>query len=175
MNIRFDIKGVERVLSYFLDITNNVPHVAVNAIAEYLRQKLAIPSPYKYASRAQAYGSTGAKFKNGNPVPDGYFSAKQFFYVMARIADGTITPGTENRTGKSSRAWTYLPIKAGQTTGYITNKTAGAYYTMSDVGQARQPANVGWLKSSMVIAANIKGAFAAAIAAVKLYLQSKGK
>lgn len=175
MNIRFEIKGVERIRSYFLDITNNVPHVAINAIAEYLRQKLAVPSPYKYASRARAYGSTGAKFENGNPVPDGYFSAKQFRYVMARIADGTITPGTENRTGASSKAWTYKPVQAGQTTGYILNASKGAYYTMSDVGQARQPANVGWLKSSFVIAANIKEAFNAARAAVKLYLQSKGK
>ena len=175
MNIRFNIKGVEQARSYLLEITNIVPHVAINAIAEYLKQKLATPSPYKYASRARAYGSTGAKFANGNPVPDGYFSAKQFRYVMARIADGMITPGTENRTGASAKAWTYKPIPAGQTTGYILNASAGAYYTMSDVGQARQPANVGWLKSSMVIAANIKGAFDAAIAAVKIYLQSKKK
>jgi hypothetical protein len=173
MNIRFTIKGVDKTISYLLDIGGNVPHVAINAIAEYLKIKLMIPAPYKYASRARAYGNTGATFANGNPVPDGYFSAKQFRYVMSRIADGTITPGTENRTGASSRAWVYLPIKAGQTTGYIMNKSAGAYYTMSDEGQARQPANVGWLKSSQVIAANIKGALATAIVAVRAYLKSK--
>ena len=173
MKIRFDIKGVEQVRTYLLNVAAYVPHVAINAIAEFLRLKLAIPHPYKYASRARAYGSTGAKFANGSPVPDGYFSAKQFFYVMAKIADGTITPGTENRTGKSSKAWTYEPIKAGQTKGYILNPSPGAYYTMSDTGQARQPANVGWLKSSMVIAANIKGAFDAAIAAVNKHLKSK--
>jgi len=177
MQIRFKIEGLENIRSFFLDVSRTVPHVVINAIAEHLKNALQQDrAQYKYISRASAYGSTGATFENGNPVPDGYFSAKQFRYVMAKITDGTMTPGTENRTGKSAAGWGYNPIAEGENTGYITNQTPGAYYTTSDIGQARQPAKVGWLKNSIVIAKNIVGALSAAKDAVdKFIISSKGK
>lgn len=172
MNVRFEITGVKQVKVYIDKVASGVSHIAINAVARLFKVKLKVDQPYKYASRAGAYGYTGAKFENGRPVPAGYFSAKQFRYV-AYITHGFTDRGSK-RTGKSSAAWTYKDISAGDKTGYIMNPSPGAYFTRSDYGQARQPADVGWKRVSIIIAENIAEASRAAIAAVNAYLkQSK--
>jgi hypothetical protein len=176
MQINFRIRGVEAVQSFLRAIPRGAVRVALQAFSEYVvgneQHGLRHAEPYKYASRARAYGYTGAKFENGNPVPAGYFSAKQFRYVMAKIASGEMTPGTENRTGKSTAAWQAVP----RNDGYrytLSNGERGAYYTRDDKGQARQPANVGWRKVSQVVTDNYLGGIRSAVAAVKKFLASK--
>jgi len=175
MMINFKIRGVEKVQEYLASLPYGVTKIALTALTEYVigdeTHGLKHPDPYKYASRAKAYGYTGAKFENGNPVPAGYFSAKQFRYVAA-ITKGFTMRG-ENRTGNSTDAWQYVEVSPYNIK--IVNPEPGAYWTRDDSGQARQPANVGWRKVSAVIEANIKGAMKHATAEVNNYLKSKGK
>jgi len=176
MKVRFSIRGIDKVKAYLASVPRGTMRVALDAIARWLigdsQGGLMHPEPYKYASRAKAYGYTGAKFKNGARVPAGYFSAKQFFYVAA-ITHGFTDRGSK-RTSESSDAWTYKPTETNKGYSYrLINDTPGAYYTRDDYGQAQQPANVGWLKVSKVVAKNIAGALRAAIAAVNAHLKSK--
>lgn len=175
MNISFKVRGVEKVQSYLESLPYGVMKIALTAITQYIigdnTHGLKHPDPYKYTSRAKAYGFTGATFENGNPVPDGYFSAKQFRYVAA-ITKGFTMRGS-NRTGKSTDAWQYVEITPYRYA--INNPEPGSYWTRDDYGQAQQPANVGWRKVATVIESNIKGAMRHANAEINKYLKSKGK
>ena len=166
MNVRFDITGVQEVKVYIDKVASGVSHIAVNAVAKLFKIELQKDQEYKYASRKGAYGKVSS-----DGAPDGYFSWKQFRYV-AWLTHGFTDRGSK-RTGKSSNAWSYKDISAGTTTGYIMNPSTGAYYTRSDYGQARQPANVGWKKVSVIIAENIAEAGRAAIKAISDFLRKK--
>jgi hypothetical protein len=166
--IKFTVRGIEELKAYFKQLPYGTLREALRAVTEYLigneSHGLKHPDPYKYVSRAAAYGVV----KDG--VPAGYFSMKQFRYVMARIADGSITPGQSKRTGDSTDAWQYVQVSDYQYT--ITNPEPGAYWTRDDYGQARQPGMVGWRKVAQVIADNLEGAMRAANAAVSKWLKS---
>ena len=166
MNVRFDITGVQEVKVYIDKVASSVSHIAINAVARLFKIELQKDQEYKYASRKGAYGKVSS-----DGAPDGYFSWKQFRYV-AWLTHGFTDRGSK-RTGKSSNAWSYKDISAGATTGYIMNPSTGAYYTRSDYGQARQPANVGWKKVSVIIAENIAEAGRAAIKAISDFLRKK--
>jgi hypothetical protein len=174
MQVNFKVRGVEAVQAFMRSVPYGAVKVALKAFSEYVlgdeRHGLRHPDPYKYASRARAYGSTGATFENGAPVPDGYFSAKQFRYVAA-ITHGFTDRGP-HRTGESTRAWQAVPRNNGyQYT--LKNDTTGGYFTRHETRQARQLKNVGWRKVSAVLAANYLGGIKAAIAAVKKFLKTK--
>ena len=167
MNIRFNITGVQQVKVHIDKVASGVSHIAINAVAKLFKIELQKDQEYKYASRKGAYGAVSS-----DGAPDGYFSWKQFRYVAWKTKG--FTDIGNKRTGKSSNAWSYKDISAGERTGYIMNPSTGAYYTRSDYGQARQPANVGWKKVSVIIAENLAGALKAARVAVSQYLkQSK--
>ena len=174
MKVRFSIRGVEAVQAFLRSVPYGATKVALAAFSEYIvgnkSHGLRHPDPYKYASRAKAYGNTGARFENGRPVPDGYFSAKQFRYVAA-ITHGFKDRGSK-RTGESTDAWQAVP----RNDGYrytLTNNTPGGYWTRDETRQARQLGNVGWRKVSDVLADNYLGGIRAAIAAVNAHLKSK--
>lgn len=178
MNISFKIRNVEKVEKFLNSLPYGVKRVALEALSMWLvgdsQSGLRHPEPYKYVSRKSAYGYTGAKFESGKPVPAGYFSAEQYRYVMARIASGDIKPGQNNRTGKSTDAWTYAPTSKGKDYRYrLINNTPGAYYTRDDKGQARQPAKVGWWNVSKVVQKNLSDAIKAAKVAVNQFLAEK--
>lgn len=165
MNIRFEPpKGIKEVKVYIENISDNVSHVAVNAVARLFKIELQVDQAYKYASRRGAYGKVSS-----DGAPDGYFSWKQFRYVAWKTKG--FTDIGNKRTGASSDAWHYADINAGEKTGYIMNPSKGAYYTRSDYGQARQPANVGWKKISVILAENIAEAAQAALKAVSDFLK----
>jgi|SRR5262245_44719057 len=172
------IRNLKKVQDFLATVPYGATKIAIQAIAEYLigdeTHGLKHDAPYKYKSRAQAYGQTGATFENGNPVPAGYFSAEQFRFVMARIARGQITPGTPNRTGATADAYTYKPTNGGYGA-TIENKSQGGYFTQHNTGQAAQPALVGWRKTAQNINENIKGALRHADAAVNAWMKNKGK
>jgi hypothetical protein len=134
--------------------------VAIEAFTIYVvgndRHGLKHYEPYKYVTRAKAYGQT---FK----------SDKQRRWFWANGGPAMIG---NNRTGMTAKNWGYNITKGGYGA-TITNPTEGAYYTRSDKGQARQPALVGWRKSLAVIKANMAGAIRSAQAAVNRYLASK--
>jgi len=174
MKVRFSIRGIDKVKAYLASVPRGTMRVALDAIARWLigdsQGGLMHPEPYKYASRAKAYGYTGAKFENGARVPAGYFSAKQFRYVAA-ITHGFKDRGSK-RIGESTDAWQAVP----RNDGYrytLTNNTPGGYWTRDETRQARQLGNVGWRKVSDVLADNYLGGIRAAIAAVNAHLKSK--
>lgn len=175
MQIKFIPRGIDKVKAYLKSLPRGVKKVAEEALSKYLigakPHGLMHYSPYKYVTRKRAYGSTGATFENGSPVPPGYFSKEQFRYVMAMIAEGRIDPGVPHRTGKGQRGWKLVET----TKNYqIVNKEVSMYYSMSDKGQARLNKLAGWRLVSAAIKANLVGAFKAANAAVKKFLKSKG-
>lgn len=176
MQINFRIRGVEAVQSFLRAIPRGAVRVALQAFSEYIvgneQHGLRHAEPYKYASRADAYGSTGATFENGKPVPDGYFSAKQFRYVAWKTKG--FTDLGDKRTGKSTAAWKAEPRNDGYRYS-LTNNEPGGYYTRHETRQARQLGNVGWRKVSQVVADNYLGGIRSAVAAVKKFLAQKTK
>jgi hypothetical protein len=165
MKINYKIRGVEKVKAYLKTVPRGTMRVAMDAIAQWLigdsQKGLMHPEPYKFVSRKSAYGFS-------------FFTAKQRNWFFWALNSGQIDPGKNNRTGESESAWTFQPTET--TKGYnyrLQNDTPGAWFTRSDTGQARQPAKVGWLKVSEVVAKNMAGAIRAAKSAVKAYLQSR--
>ena len=165
MQVKFRIRGVEAVQAFLRAVPREAVKVALEAFTEYVigndAHGLKHNEPYKYVTRKSAYGFS-------------FFTDKQRRWFFWALKEGIIDPGSGKRTGETSAAWKAEP----RNDGYrytITNNTAGGYYTRDDKGQARQPAKVGWRKVSDVVAANYLGGIRAAIAAVKIHLQSKGK
>jgi len=169
--IRYTIRGNEKVQAFLRSVPRGTIRTAIVGIVEYLigneQHGLKHEPPYKYVSRAQAYGKV-------SDAPAGYFSWAQFRYIMARISDGSIQPGQNNRTHETSQGYGSVETKGGYGAS-ITNSTTGAYYTQSDTGQAAQPALVGWRKISKNIADNINGAMRHGTALVNEWLRRNGK
>jgi hypothetical protein len=138
----------------------------VKAAAEYLlgndQRGLRHYTPYKFVSRASAYGKP-------SDAPAGYFSWKQFRYVMAMLHGG----GGGGRTGKLKDGW----ATKGQGGGFgmsVYNSVDYATYVMGDAGQARQPAKVGWRKLMAVVNSNLNGMMRAASQAVGRWIKEHG-
>lgn len=166
--IKFKLQGRE-VLNRFLDdVPRAVQNVALLAFVKYIvgdaRHGLKHPDAYRFVSRASAYGKV-------SDAPAGYFSWKQFRYVAA-LTKGFTTNIGNNRSGLSEGAYTYTESKGGY---LIENPTAGAYFSRSDDGQARQLGMVGWRKVSKVISDNFDGAVRSANAAIKAFLNANKK
>jgi hypothetical protein len=165
MNVKFRIRNHKQVQRYLKTVVRGGFVVGLKAFVDYIlgnqsRGLRHYPS-YKYVSRKSAYGKT-------------FFSDAQRRFVMAAIRDGRIDPGVPHRTGRVQRGWYAAPTRKGY--GFmIYNKEPGAYYTMDDKGQARQPALVGWQKVSKVITDNFKGAVRVANAAIKKVLPRRRK
>ena len=128
--------------------------------------------PTKFASRANAYGSTGATFENGNPVPDGYFSAKQFRYV-AWLTKGFTQ--RYQRTHEMSNAWKYAESNSQWDRVNFTNDAPGAEWAYRDGQQARQLNNVGWRGAMEIIEASFRGAINFAQQKVNELIARKGR
>lgn len=168
--IRYVVRGVEKVQTFLRSVPRGTIRTAIIGITEYLigneQHGLKHEAPYKTVSRAQAYGKV-------SDAPAGYFSWAQFRYVMARMSEGSMTPGN-NRTHETSEGYGYTETNGGYGAS-ITNSTEGAYYTQSDTGQAAQPALVGWRKVSKNIADNIQGAMRHATALINEWIRRNRK
>lgn len=163
--IHIRARNLDDVANIMQDVEYGYKGLFVQKTAEALVLYLKLAEPeYSYKSRAAAYGLTGAGTDWGNmkPIP-GYFSRKQFRFVMAGISQGTITPGTSQRTGKTQEGWN---VQGSGTRAVIVNKTPGATWTQNDTWQARQPALVGWQKAGDTIEQNIDDAMVDGIDAV---------
>lgn len=172
--IKTKIEGVKQLSDFVRDLPRGMKVAGMRALAVWYGGRagegLRKEPPTKFASRANAYGSTGATFENGNPVPDGYFSAKQFRYVAA------ITKGfTERyqRTHELSNAWAYAESNSQWDRVTFTNDAPGAEWAYTDGGQARQLNNVGWRGAIEIIEASFRGAIRFAQEAVDAITRSK--
>ena len=166
MQINFKIRNLEKVKAYMETVPRGVVRVALQAISEWLvgdsQSGLRHPEPYKYVTRKSAYGFT-------------FFTDRQrrwFFWALGAVK---IDPGQNNRTGKSTEAWTYTPQEKGKNYSFrLVNNTEGGYWTRDDKRQARQLGKVGWWTVSKVVAKNLPAAIKAARVAVKNHLTKKG-
>lgn len=169
MNVSFKIRDVQKVKNYLKTVGSGLLRVALYAFTEYVigndQHGLRHSEPYKYVSRADAYGKV-------SDAPAGYFSWEQFRYVMARLHDGSMKIGN-NRTGASADGWQYTETGSKGYGVTITNPEPSAYWTRDDSGQARQPALVGWRKVSKVISDNMVGAIRHANSKVSEYLKKQ--
>ena len=120
-----DVAGVDALRAVFAGVPKGI-QTALGALTEFIVGLLKVPEPYKYVSRARAYGQT-------------FQSDKQRRWFWANGGPSMIG---NNRTGESTNAWTYSSTSNGYT---VSNTTPGAYWTQGD-SQANQPALVGWLK-----------------------------
>jgi len=158
MQTKFVMRNVEKVQAYLKEVPHGSVKAVLAAFQEYFigtdRHGLRHPPPYKYVSRAKAYGST---FK----------SEKQRRWFWANGGPEMIG---NNRTGNTENGWYGKETNGGYGI-TLSNDAPGAYYTMSDQGQAAQPALVGWRKISKVVADNMAGALRHARAAVNAFLK----
>jgi len=171
MQIRFVVRGADKVQAFLREVPRGTVRIALRAITEYLigdgRHGLKHYPPYRGVSRASAYGDA-----SGDGAPPGYFSLRQFHYVMAHIKSGDITPGIENRTGAAAEAYGSCETNNGYGM-TIYNQDRGAYYTQSDSGQANQPRLVGWRTVAQNVADNLAGAVRHARAAISIWLKER--
>ena len=154
------VRGVEAVNRFLKSLPRGTISVALVAFTEYVigndsRGLKHYPS-YKHVNRSKAYGQTFQSDKQ----------RRWFWYNGGPSMIG------DHRTGMTAKNWGYNVTKGGYGI-TITNPTEGAYYTMHDSGQARQPALVGWRRVRDVIHSNMRGAIQAAQRAVNAYLASK--
>lgn len=168
------IKNLDKVKAYLAEVPRGVKKAAVLAIAEYMvgddTHGFKKDQPYKYVSRASAYGNVA---KDGAPA--GYFSWKQFRFVMAAISKGDIVPGTRKYSPtQASESYAYTLTNGGYGA-QITGNAEGAYWTRDNNAQPRQLARVGWRKAADVISTNIAGAIRHATAAVSAALRERKK
>jgi len=158
MKTSINIRNVEKIQAYLKTVPRGTIRAAMEAIAEYIAgdesHGLKHYPGYKYVTRKSAYGMT-------------FFTAKQRRWFWANGGPDMIG---DNRTGRTADAWQVNPTNDGYRMS-ITNNTPGAYFTMHDFGQARQPARVGWRKVSEVVQSNLAGALRHANAMVKQFLQ----
>jgi len=157
MSVKITMRGIEAVQEYLKTVPRGALKDALAAFTEYIvgneQHGLKHADPYKFVTRKAAYGFP-------------FFTDKQRKWFFWALNTGQIDPGSGKRSGESTGAWKAEP----RNDGYrytISNPTAGAYYTQSDTGQARQPALVGWRKVAKNIEDNLKGAMRSANAAVK--------
>lgn len=123
-------------------------------------------TPYMYISRANAYGSVSS-----DGAPDGYFSWKQFRYVMANIRNGNIQIPYQ-RTGKVSGAWRkYGKLSKAK----AINDNDAAPYVFGDDQQSRHEDAVGWQKVQVRLDDNSNRIFDVAYDALAKYIASRKK
>jgi hypothetical protein len=162
MNIRLIPRNLDTVQAYLKALPRGVMKVALFAVTEYIigdeSHGLRHDEPYKYVSRAKAYGET-------------FVSDRQRRLVMAKIGSGEIQPGSRQHSPtEASQGYRAAETQRGYT---ITNSKEGAYWTRSEA-QPRQLALIGWRKMAKVAADNMAGALRHANATVRKFLERKG-
>lgn len=154
MEVKFEIRGVEELQRFLRDLPKGTVKVAIEALGEWFigtdRRGLRHPPPYRYVSRKRAYGAS-------------FVSEKQRKWFWANGGPDMIG---DNRTGETNNSWESHITKGGYSLS-LQNRSKGAYYTMSDTGQARQPALAGWRKVSDIVSTNMAGAIRHAKAAIR--------
>lgn len=165
MNISYKVRGQNAVNSFLASVPRGALRVVLQAFTDYVigndAHGLRHNEPYKYVTRASAYGVS-------------FFTPKQRRWFFWALREGKIDPGSGVRTGTTSKAWKAVPMNGGYQM-KITNDTPGGYYTRDDKGQARQPAKVGWRKTMQVVADNYLGGIRAGVQAFNKWLKGQGK
>lgn len=126
-------------------LPKNIRGPALEVVTRFYLVKFRKYPRYKRVRRARAY-----------PEVNGFFSDKQRRFVMAGIADGSITPGTSQRTGALKNGWR---IEGRLSPLTIVNSAPGAVFAYHPIYQARQLDLVGWKDIGEMTDENSEGAF----------------
>lgn len=127
--VGIEIAGLEELIAKLEALPGEVQDEAIEAVNAYILNVLKAYPPYAHVTFKNAYG--------------GWFSDKQRRYVMARIREGTITPGKANRSQQFAREWDVLGYGRNS---IIVNQTPYGPYLVGDTEQARMPQKIGWKK-----------------------------
>ena len=165
------VRGIEKVQAYLRKVPRGAMKVAIPAITEYIigdgSHGLSHDDPYKQTTRKAVYGGGHGTFSNGNPLPDGFYSEKQFGYVMAAIKSGEIVLGKRrNNPTASSQGYT-TKITRGGYGATIENSEPSTFWARKWGGWKN------WRSYTKVVEDNIKGALKHATTAVNAFLRSK--
>lgn len=144
-----------------------VTEAAAAEVVQIMREQPA-DTPYQYISRASAYGTVS---NENPPAPDGYFSWKQFRFVMASIRRGTIGI-PYRRTGNVSNAW---HVEGKLSKAKAVNDNTAAPFVFGDSTQSRHENAVGWQKVGVRLDQNSNRIFDAAYDALAAYIRRKKK
>lgn len=140
-----------------------VTEAAADEIVDIMREQ-PDDTPYSYISRANAYGDVSS-----DGAPPGFFSKRQFRFVMANMRNGNIQIPYP-RTGKISAAWRrYGKLSKAK----VINDNAAAPYVIGDDQQSRHEDAVGWQKVGVRLEDNSNRIFDAAYAALAKYIASR--
>jgi len=155
--VGIDVSGIEEIIAKINALPPKAQDEVVQGVNKYLVNVLKAYPPYKHVPFKKAYGK--------------WFSEKQRRYVMARITEGTITPGMPNRSQRFSRNWKVVGYGK---TSIIANEIPYGPYLVGDTSQARMPKKIGWSKLKDTIKNRMSKIIKIADAAVKKALHKVG-
>lgn len=143
-DITINLEGMEELLQAIESLEDLKPiRGAVQAMALYMKGKVAVYPPYRHIPRKQIYGFS-------------FFSDKQRKWFFAAVAEGRINVGHSSRGGKTSqgfgRRWTITPLNSGLTA-IIGNNTSYGEFLMGAKRSKRSEAG-GWRLVSEVLEDN---------------------
>ena len=145
MKTRVVPRNFEKVDKFIQSLPDGlVPPVMRAFTAFYLKVFRGYNPPYKYVSRKRAGYTT-------SPAQIRFMFATG---ILESDGEGGIILNQYERTGETAKAWNV--VSRGKYAYSLVNPTKGAYYTMSDEGQARQPKLIGWKKTSKLVTDNLK-------------------
>lgn len=172
MHFNVSVRGIEELRRLLAKYSSEVAMIAKEAVAKYLvgneSHGLKHEPQYKHITREKGFPDAGYIAKDGHLVK-GWHSPEQHRYVMAKIREGAITPGTENRSHNLSNGWKAEPM---QKYWKISNDVPYGKYVQGD-WQTHMHSLIGWRKYMKVINDNMKGAIRAAQAAVNKYFRER--
>jgi len=159
LNIK--IKNIEKVTAFLRTVELGTKTAAGRAMAEYLIGDVNHGLKHYPSYRHVPYSEIG-----------GFVSDRQRRYVMARISEGSITPGISASNGYFRDAWRI----AGEGPRYIMrNDVEYGGFLVGDNTQALRPQRQGWRKITQNISDNIQGAIRHATAKVNEWLRANAK
>ena len=151
-------RGVPELQAWLKSLGNGIRDEATRAVAEYLvgdaTHGLKHYPPYKHVPYSQI---------------GGFVSDKQRRYVMARIREGSITPGVSASNGYLRDAWQY---KAQGSRYEITNDVGYAPFLVGPGMQSLHSQRQGWRKTVDTIRDNLAGAYRHANAAIRKWIKA---
>lgn len=140
MFVGVDVRGEKQIQAAIDALPDEVKDSVTESVMQYLLNIERAYPPYKHITRAQAWPSKVIAFPSGKRLV-GWHSIKQFRYVMARISEGSITPGKANRTQTFSRNWR---IEDKGRNAFLVNETPYGPYLKDDQRQSPMQHMIGW-------------------------------
>jgi hypothetical protein len=121
------IDGLEALRSKLDRFPKEAQDAAANQVNKYVLNVMREYASYKYVPFKTAYG--------------GWFSEKQRRYVMARISEGTLHPGSPSRTQALRAGWKTMGTGMDS---LIVNAVPYASFVIGDDTQSRMHKKIGW-------------------------------